>query len=246
MAVETKKVMAFLRRLGPVGPLAVVASTLPAIGGWALLGFLGYIGPWLKSLDAWGMQLYVGSVILLCGLAILPTNALAVLAGWAFGFQWGVTLALTGFVAGAVAAYLSVRWLTGTRTLNLLAEHPKWQAVYRTLLDSGHGKTLGIVILVRMASLPFSLTNLVLAATRVPPVLYLLGTFLGLIPRTTVLTWLGSQLTELDFKKTEHTWLAIGSVLVTLLVLGIIGHMANRAVQSITQAEEPSRSTTGA
>lgn len=229
---------ALLRRLGPAGPLAIVAATLPAIGGFLLLGMLNIIGPWLQAHQEVGVLLYVLGFAVFAGLAILPTYAQAVLGGWAFGFAVGLPAALAGFVGGALIGYGVALRATGDRVVRLIAEQPKWQAVYDALLRGGFWKTLLIITLVRVPlNSPFAITNLVMAATRVPPLAYVVGTLVGMAPRTAAAVLIAANLKELTLQGTQQKWMWIGSIVLTIVIVVVIGHIANQAVRKVTAAD---------
>ncbi|MCK4340506.1 MAG: TVP38/TMEM64 family protein [Phycisphaerae bacterium] len=224
------------RRLGPAGPLAVVSATLPALGGLVLLGMLTSIEPHLKAYREVGLVLYVLGFALLAGLAILPTYAQSVLGGWVYKFPLGFPAALGGVLGGALIGYGVGLRAAGDRVLRLIDEQPKWKAVYEALLGSGFWKTLLIITLVRLNS-PFALTNFVLAATRANPFAYVLGTVLGLSPRTAAAVFIAAGLKELTFERGGHKWLWITGIVVTLIVIVIIGQIANNAVAKVTAAD---------
>ncbi len=236
--------MALLRRLGPAGPLAIIAATLPAIGGFALLGTLTIVGPWLRSHQEAGVALYVVGFAVLAGLAILPTYAQAILGGWAFKFAVGFPAALAGFVGGSLIGYFIARRATGDRVVGIINEKPKWRAVYEALLHSGFWRTLLIIALVRVPlNSPFAITNLVMAATRVPLSAYFIGTLVGMAPRTAAAVWIAANLQELTVSGTKQPWMWIASIVVTVIVVIIVGVIANHAVARVTKAE-PARETT--
>ncbi len=230
-----RDVKTVLRRLGPVAPLAVIAASFPAIGGFVLLGSLKWSGPWLQSHGETGILLYVLGFAVLAGLALLPTYAQAVLAGWAFGLTTGTVAALGGILGAASIGYVIARRASGNRVVQLVEEQPKWKAVYDTMIRSGTAKALLIVTLLRVPpNSPFAITNLVMAACRVRPLTYLLGTLLGIAPRTVVAVLIGATGSELDFSKSSQTWFFVGGIVTLLVVVGIIGVMANRAIARVT------------
>lgn len=223
------------KRLGPAGPLAIASVVLPVLSSTVLYTFMGWIAPWLKSLEATGVAAYVVTFGLLAGFAIVPTYAPSMLGGWAFGFWTGYAAAVGGFTIGSIIAYFFCRSLTGRRVTDLIDENPTWAAVHRALLSGGFWKTLGIVTLLRVPpSSPFAATNLVFAATGVPFPIYVIGTLIGMTPRTAAVVALGAQAGPLDLRKGEG-WLTLGIwVVVTIVVLGIISAVANAAIQRVT------------
>jgi uncharacterized membrane protein YdjX (TVP38/TMEM64 family) len=225
------------RRSGAAGPLAIVAAIMPALGGFALLGTLHIVGPWLQSHGIAGIALYAAAFALFAGLALLPTYAQAVLGGWAFGFAAGFPAALAGFFGGALIGY-GIAWrATGDRVKNIIDEHPKWRAVREALVGSGFWKTLGIVALLRLPpNSPFALTNLAMAAAKVPRVPYLLGTLIGMAPRTGVAVYIASQIQDLaTATDTKPKWMIFVGIGLTIVVIIVIGHIAKKALERVTR-----------
>src|SRR4051812_32402665 len=85
-ATATARCRDLTRRLGPVGPLAIVTAVLPVIGGIVLYGRLSALAAWLRSGAAAAPLLCVLLFAVTGGLAVVPTYAMSVLCGWAFGF----------------------------------------------------------------------------------------------------------------------------------------------------------------
>jgi len=222
------------RRLGGLGVLALLAATLPAIAGFLLLSYRQEVADWLLTHPDRAVVIYTTAFALLAGLAVLPTYAQAIIGGFVFHFQVGFPAALGGFVGGALIGYAIARAVGGDRAAAIIAEHRKWQVVRDALVGGGFWKTLAVVFLVRVPpNSPFALTNLVLAAIRVPPVQYALGTLLGMAPRTALAVYAGSQLkglTDVGMPK----WMFWVGVVVTLAVLGVLGAIIQRAVHRAT------------
>jgi uncharacterized membrane protein YdjX (TVP38/TMEM64 family) len=221
-------------RLGPAGPLALAAAILPAIGGFVLLGFMGPVADWLHGHAEWGVFLYVFGFALLSGLALLPTWSQAILGGFAFGFSSGFPAALGGFLGGSLLGYFIARRAAGDRVVRLIQEQPRWAVVYDALLGSGAARSLLIVTLLRLPpNSPFAMTNLLMAATRVPLPLYAVGTILGLAPRTGIAVLAGQSMKVFDPREAmSWVWVVTGVVLM-LVALGVIGAIANRALARV-------------
>lgn len=224
------------RLLGPAGPLAIVAASLPALGGWLLLGTAVWVAPWLKSHGTAGLAIYIAGFALSSGLALLPTYAQAVVGGWAFGSLAGAGAAIAGFGGGSLIGYVIARRAAGDRVLKLIAEYPKWQAVYEELLGCRFWKSLAIVTLVRLPpNSPFAITNLVLAATRVRPLVFGIGTLVGMTPRTVICAVIGAGVADVTQVNSRPAWLTMTGVAAMVVVLVLIGALANRAVNRIAQ-----------
>ncbi len=210
-----------------------------------MLWKLNDVGLWLRSLDEGGILLYVLAFAVCAGLALLPTYAQAALGGWAFGFAIGFPAALGGFLGGALIGYVIALRATGERVIQLIDEKPKWKAVYQALLQSGFWRTLLIVTLVRLPlNSPFAITNLVMAATRVPPVAYVLGTLFGMAPRTAAAVFLAAGVREVAFESTKDKWLWITSFAITIVIVIVVGHIANKAIARVTARRSQHAPTT--
>ena len=90
-----------------------------------------------------------------------------------------------------------------------------------------------VVTLVRIPpNSPFALSNGAMAAARVPIGAYLVGTLVGLAPRTAVAVRAGSHLSTLDFSRRDALGSAAVTIVVSMLVLGILGWFARRALDA--------------
>ena len=87
---------------------------------------------------------------------------------------------------------------------------------------------------------PFALTNLVMAAARVPLVTYLTGTALGMLPRTALVVAMaaaaaahGESLQEF-VTEGPGPWMFVGGIILLAGVLAIIGAVAKRAIARLS------------
>lgn len=228
-------------RLGPAGPLALVAVSTPAISGFLLLASIPWITPWLRAHQELGQVLYVSVYSLLGGLSLMPTYAHAVLGGWTFGFKSGFPLAMAAFTAAAMLGYAIGRLASRDRVLEMVREHPKSRKIHDMLLGKSFARSLVIITLLRIPpSSPFAVTNLTLAAVRANPIAYSLGTIIGIAPRTAVVAYGAASLVP------EHPskWALVVGLLI--LVLGMIGFIANQALAKVSQQGAVKSSTAGA
>lgn len=236
------------RDFGRAGPLAVVAAVLPAAGGFALLGFMPQVSGLLNDLGSAGFVLYVVAFAVTSGFAILPTYAQAALGGYAFGLAGGIPGAMLGFVGGSVVGYTIARLTAGDDANKAIEDHPKWRAVRNAFVAQtedpekrGFWRTLGIVTLIRLPpNSPFALTNLLMAGVRVPRLIFLIGTAVGMLPRTALVVFIGHQvaqslgadeLTSDALKDARPGWLlpvGIGLSVAVLITLAVLGDKAIR------------------
>jgi uncharacterized membrane protein YdjX (TVP38/TMEM64 family) len=220
-----------------LAPLAIVSLLLPPIGAALLLGYLSSLGPWLQSQGGRGVALYVVGFAVLGGFALLPTYAPAILGGWAFGDATGIPAALAGFVLASAINYAWAHRLSVGHATALLAERPRWLAVRNALVGRSWWKTMLVVALIRVPpNSPFALSNGAMAAARVPLGAYLVGTLLGLAPRTAVAVRAGSHLSSLDFSRRDAFGSAAVTIVLSIVVLGILGWIARRALDAAIAA----------
>jgi uncharacterized membrane protein YdjX (TVP38/TMEM64 family) len=230
----------FIRRLGPAGPLAVMASTFPPIGGFIMLGFINSLAPWLRSHRELGLLMYVGAFASSAALSLLPTYACSILGGWTFGFWIGWPAAMFSFTAATLIAWIVNTAVAGDRVVAIIAEHPKWEAVRRALIGSGFWKSFWILTLARVPpTSPFALMNFVVATTKAPLLAYLLATLVGMAPRTAAAVWAAAHASTLNLNDRVSTVVYVLGLLLTIAVVAIIGHVANRAVRAVTRDHAP-------
>lgn len=224
-----------LRRLGAVGPVAIVLSFWPPLGGFVLLATLTQLGPWLRAHGGQGMLIYFLFTGFLMGVSFVPTYSCAILAGWAFGFAVGWPLAMVTITVASLIAYAIGRGIARDRVLEVIAERPSWRALHRALLHETSGQTLLVVTLLRIPpTSPFALANFALAAARVPLFQYTLGTLMGVAPRTALATFAAAGLEQLRFKDVSQSWSVIAGIVATVIACVILGYLARRALRQIT------------
>lgn len=216
-------------RLGWTSALAVAWALLPAALGFLLLANMDWASDWLGRTEPNDEAAYAGFFAVSAGLGLLPTYAQALFGGYRFDVLPGVPLALAGFVGASLIGYALARTVARDRVAREIERWPKAEIVRRAFVGRGLWRTLGTVALVRLPfNSPFALTNLVLAALRVHPVIYVTGTAVGMLPRTAAVVWIGSQLADWGSKERPGWYLpaSIGLSLAVLLVLSQIGKMA--------------------
>lgn len=237
--------MAVFGRLGVAGWLALAWAVMPAVAGFALLARMKPVSEFLlgeaeggKGHLAMGVGMYTLAFMAAAGLGLLPTYSVSVLGGYVFGVPLGFAAALAGFGGASVVGYFISRGIAREQVEKEIHRHPKAVIVRDALVASGFWKTLLIVTLVRMPpNSPFAVMNLTLASTGVKFRTYLIGTLVGMAPRTLAYCIIGHQvrligqdLTEVDKPK----WLFVVGIALTIGVLVAISSIANQALQRVT------------
>lgn len=236
-----RRAVRVLRRLGPAGPLALAAAVVPLIGAAVLFGSLKAVSPWLRE-RAWGPVICFIAFSLLGGIAVLPTAAMSIFAGWTFDFARGYPVVMGAFVAAAAVNYEISRRASGTRVAAFLDENTRWRAIHRSLLHSGSLRTFSIVALLRLPSAPpFGITNVAMGALHVKRWPFVLGTLVGIAPRTAAYVMLGGKAQGVDMQNIEDGGLFLIWLVVTLAVVAIITLIARRALARMTRQDAVDR-----
>lgn len=232
-----EKIANYIRELGNLTPIALLTTFLPMIGGWVLALFFAIpLGNWLKANWEIGIPIYFFGVLFFCGLSLLPTNVIGIVAGWAFGFEIGIAVLIAGIVSAATAAFLIHTQIVGDKLPQVFEKHPKAQAVYEALIGQSVWRTTLIIFLLRLSpAMPFALTNFLMASARVPLKSYIAGTFFGMLPRSSAVVLVGAGLSVLNFDEAGEMWLIIAGIAATVVSIIFISIVARRALERLTR-----------
>jgi uncharacterized membrane protein YdjX (TVP38/TMEM64 family) len=229
----------FCREHGRIGALGGWSVGVPVIGGATLLGAIHRVGPWLQANEVFGFTFFVLLMTIFAGLALLPTNVLGIVSGWAFNFPIGLAAMVIGICGAATLTYFIARRLSGDRLQSIIERKPKAKALRRALLQENLAQTIFIIILLRLSpAMPFSMTNFLMAATNVPLPIFLVGTVFGMLPRSAAVVYFGSELSELNFSQPNELWMILPGIAATILAVGAIGFISKRALSKYIQENE--------
>lgn len=225
-----------IAELGRLTPLGIVSMLLPIVGSALLIGFIVPIGQWMRANWESGVFVFLGSVLFFCGFALLATNVIGVVSGWAFGFQLGLLVLISGIVGAAVISFFLNKRITGEKLQEALQNHPRSRAIYKALLREDLRKTTLIIFLVRVSVvMPFAFTNFVLAAGRVPLGSYVIGTTAGMLPRAAATSYVGAGMYDIDLSNARDTTIFIIGLAATIISVFVIGYISRRALDHVTR-----------
>lgn len=225
-----------IAELGRLTPLGIVSMLLPIVGSALLIGFIVPIGQWMRANWESGVFVFLGSVLFFCGFALLATNVIGVVSGWAFGFQLGLLVLISGIVGAAVISFFLNKRITGEKLQEALQNHPRSRAIYKALLREDLRKTTLIIFLVRVSVvMPFAFTNFVLAAGRVPLGSYVIGTTAGMLPRAAATSYVGAGMYDIDLSNARDTTIFIIGLAATIVSVIVIGYISRRALDHVTR-----------
>lgn len=231
------KIVNYVKELGRITPLAFLTAAMPAIGGTIFLMVFAYsLGYWMRDHWQTGAPLFLAGVVIFCGLGLLATNILGIISGWAFGFELGIVVLIIGIVGAAVVSYLICSKISGDTLPQVFEHHPKAKAIYQALIEQSLWRTTLIIFLLRLSpAMPFALTNFLMASARVPLKSFAVGTFFGMLPRSSAVVLVGSQLSELSFNDPQEAWLIVFGIIATIVSIIFISLVAKRALAHLTE-----------
>lgn len=228
-------------QMGFAAVLGVLASTLPLLGSIALYAYIKVIAQWLREHPE-GFWIYLAGFVVLGGIALLPTYAQSALGGFAFGAAKGIPLALAGFAGAALLGFWISQRASPDRVRKVVDSDARAGAVRRALIGGGFMRQTGIVTLLRLPpTSPFALTNLILAAAGVRLAPFVVGTIIGMAPRTIVAVIIGAGVQELTQDTLESAmpkWVWWAGIAVSIAVLVVIMMVAKKALAGVLKSHQ--------
>jgi uncharacterized membrane protein YdjX (TVP38/TMEM64 family) len=229
------KTFNYLRELDRVAILSAATAIVPIVNSTLLLVFAPLAGNWLKENWEVGTIIYVFSAWFACGFSLLPTNVIGILCGWAFGFPLGIALHMAAIVGAALISSYVLAPLAGNNFQEFLTHHEKAKILHKSLLQNNFRRTTLIITLLRLSpAMPFALTNLLMTAARVPLASFLLGTFVGMLPRSAAVVFFGAGLSELNLSEPFNVWTFVFGIGATLISIIVITYFSKQALNRIT------------
>ncbi len=234
----TEKIKELTTDFGKFGSVAVLTMILPPIGSMILLTFVYQISPWLQANMEIGVLIFVIFMTIFSGLALLATNILGVVSGFAFSFQIGLMAQIIGLVGASTLMFVLARHYAKSNLLSTINQKPRLQAIHRALLKDNSFKTLMIVTLIRLSpAMPFAVTNFIISASGVSFKTFIIGTILGMMPRASAVVFVGSSLSELDFSQPQESWMVIVGIAATILAVVVVSLVSKKALNNLTMEQ---------
>lgn len=213
-----------LRILKRFAPLIILVAGLGLVFATGLDAYfsLGALREHRDSLVAFVGDRYFLAVLLFCGVYAASTALsvpggalLTVSGGFLFGAAAGVIFSVIGATIGATLLFLAAR----TAFSDVLRGRAG-SAIDR-MREGFQKNALSYLLFLRLVPVfPFFLVNLVPAFLNVRLPVFVIGTFIGIIPGSLVFTLVGSGLDEI-FARGEE--LSLSSVLSIEMILGFTG-----------------------
>ena len=147
--------------------------------------------------------------------ALTPTTFIALLSGYFLGWQAFIPVGITYWIASFLG-YKAAQMIDGGRFIRILSEKPK----VKQILENLQKDEFKIILLARLSPvLPFAVTNVLFSFLGTKLRNFLTAGFLGMLPRTILSIWIGTQAQEIK-RLIEHP--SEGNIS-KFLILGLIG-----------------------
>ncbi|KAL6191112.1 hypothetical protein ACLB2K_037504 [Fragaria x ananassa] len=194
-----------------------------------------------QDLGPWGPLVLAVAYIPLTVLAV-PASVLTLGGGYLFGLPIGFVADSIGATVGAGAAFLLGRTIGRSFVISRLKDYPQFRAVAIAIRKSG----FKIVLLLRLVPLlPFNMLNYLLSVTPVPIGEYMLASWLGMMPITFALVYVGTTLKDLsdvthgwgEFSKTRWAVIILGLV-VSVILMFLVTRVAKAALEKALAENE--------
>ena len=222
-------------------------SVLPLTCGLILLANINFAHQWLGSEDFKAAAIFAASYAVLTGLGILPTYAATIVGGWVFGVELGFAACAAGYLGGSTIGFCISKLVCSDHVATWIDSRKRWRIIRKTILEENKWKATGIIALIRLSpSGPFAVTNLVLAACGAGWTEFLIGSSLGIAPRTLFACFMAASAsatgaTDIQTLAKNQGYLAVivGGVIfmATLAVICFIARAAlDRALRDETTA----------
>jgi uncharacterized membrane protein YdjX (TVP38/TMEM64 family) len=174
------------------GRIAVLTVILMAL--FLAMRFLP-VQQWLRSFNDWvGQMGTVGILVFivvyaLATVLLAPGSILTIGAGFAFGLWKGFLAAWTGATLGASLAFLVARFVARDKIESIAKRNEKFRKI-----DNAIGKQgAKLIFLLRLSPvIPFNLSNYFYGLTAVKFWLYVLASWIGMMPGTFLYVYVGA------------------------------------------------------
>ncbi|XP_047318719.1 TVP38/TMEM64 family membrane protein slr0305 [Impatiens glandulifera] len=194
-----------------VGAIVTACLTLPV--DKIMKNFLQWIQ---EDLGPWGPIVLALAYIPLTVLAV-PASILTVGGGYLFGLPVGFVADSIGSTLGATAAFLVGKTIGRSLVVSKLKDYPQFRAIAIAIDRSG----FKIVLLLRLVPLlPFNMLNYLLSVTPVGLGSYTLASWLGMMPVTFALVYVGTTLKDLS--DVTHGWHEFSNARWALIITGFM------------------------
>jgi len=181
----------------------------------------------IDEMGMWGIAIFL-IIYIIAAVAIVPAALLKVAAGGMFGSFVGVIVASIGSTLGATACFLIARYVASGPLVQRMKQHRRYRKLDR--LTERHGAV--IVAIVRLVPiLPGNLVNYAFGLTRVPLGVFVLWSWLCMLPGTIVLV-VGTDAFVQGLHENRIPWGMVAIVAGAIVLMGVSMFYAHRSFKA--------------
>ncbi|MEH6451637.1 MAG: VTT domain-containing protein, partial [Psychromonas sp.] len=184
-----KKMFTLLRANGRSLGFAICCTFLPLLLSSTLAYFVIQHEMLLRNLDPieWAIFFFVS--IFSMAFALTPTTLIALICSYLLGWQ-ALPYVVIAYLLASVVCFYVARIMDAGKLMNSLQDHPEAQLVIERLQQ----QELTLIIFSKLSPiLPFAISNILLAIAGARLKYFIIGAFIGMLPRTLVVFWVGIQ-----------------------------------------------------
>ena len=224
--------------------LFIVWCVLPLTCGLILLANINSAHHWLGGEDLNAAMIFAASYAVLTGIGVLPTYAATIVGGWVFGVELGFAACAAGYLGGSAIGFGISKLVCADHVAKWIDSRKRWAIIRKTILEENAFKATGIIALIRLSpSGPFAVTNLVLAACGAGWTEFLIGSSVGIAPRTLIACFMAASAsatgaTDIQTLAKNQGYVAvIVGILIFVATLAVIGWVARAALDRALRDE---------
>lgn len=158
------------------------------------------------------------------------TTFIAIFSGYFLGWL-SVLYVVISYLMASLIGYMTGTWINGGKFIQGIYELPQAGPIAKELKKN----EFAIVLLSRLSpALPFAVTNILLALLKANFIKYFIGGAIGMLPRTLLFIWTGTQAKDLAEVLMHPENLSISRIFTVLfLILSISGlfYYVSRAIK---------------
>lgn len=192
---------------------------------------------WLQNFGLWAPLIFIAIYMLLV-IVLVPSVLFTLGAGFLFGPFIGSAIVVVAATLGAIGAFLISRYLFSERVQGYLRNHRKLKVVNDEFVHEGWK----LILLTRLVPFfPLKLSNYFFGSTNFSLADFITGTFLGIIPNTLFIVFVGSLAADLsalasgELLRSQHAWLFY--VVALAVVIIAVLYINNHAQQALARYE---------
>lgn len=179
------------------------------------------------------LLLFYAVATLLMAFGLSTTTFISIISGFLFGWTGTLWVIVSYSMAALISRFFMI-WLNRVATGRLTFSNPKAARLFEAL----EGKPFLLLLFCRLSPvLPFAMTNMALGRMRFTVPVFVLGTLTGMLPRSLIFIYTGSQAQSLNqaMQHGEGHWtdMAIPILFVIISLVGI-SLLVRKAINRIT------------